>query len=86
MWNFNSDKICSLFRTAFNRIMIVMLCISYLAVNNIIETNMIAYIYKLFFILFQQSLHTISPKRSLYFMYYLLDEKKMAYISNMHFF
>ena len=47
---------------------------------------MIAYIYKFFFILFQQSLHTISPERSLHFMYYLLDEKKMAYISNMHFF
>ena len=47
---------------------------------------MIAYIYKFFFILFQQSLHTISPKRSLFFMYYLLDAKQMAYISNMHFF
>ena len=47
---------------------------------------MLAYIYAFFFILFQQSLHTISLERGLFFMYYLLDETQEAYISYMHVF
>ena len=47
---------------------------------------MLAYIYAFFFILFQQSLHTISLERGLIFMYYLLDETQEAYISYMHVF
>ena len=45
---------------------------------------MLECIYKFFFILFQQSLHTIGLELSLFFMYYLLDEKQKAYISYMH--
>ena len=53
----------------------------------ILETNMLGYIYKFFFILFQQSLHTTSLERSLFFMYYLLDERQLkAFISNKHVF
>ena len=52
----------------------------------ILNKNMLAYIYAFFFILFQQSLHTISLERGLFFMYYLLDEKQKAYISYMHVF
>ena len=47
---------------------------------------MLRYIYAFFFILFQQSLHTISLERGLFFMYYLLDETQEAYISYMHVF
>ena len=47
---------------------------------------MLVYIYAFFFILFQQSLHTISLERGLFFMYYLLDETQEAYISYMHVF
>ena len=47
----------------------------------ILETNMLAYIYAFFFILFEQSVHTISLERGLFFMYYLLDETQKAYIS-----
>ena len=47
---------------------------------------MLAYIYAFFFILFQQSLHTISLERGLFFMYYLLDETQEAYVSYMHVF
>ena len=52
----------------------------------ILKKNMLAYIYAFFFILFQQSLHTISLERGLFFMYYLLDETQEAYISYMHVF
>ena len=53
----------------------------------ILETNMLGYIYTFFFILFQQSLHTTSLERSLFFMYYLLDERQLkAFISNKHVF
>ena len=47
----------------------------------ILKENKLAYIYAFFFILFEQSLHTISLKRGLFFMYYLLDETQNAYIS-----
>ena len=39
-----------------------------------------------FSIFFQQSLHTISLARGLFFLYYLLDETQKAYISYMHIF
>ena len=53
----------------------------------ILETNMLGYIYTFFFILFHQSLHTTSLERSLFFMYYLLDERQLkAFISNKHVF
>ena len=53
----------------------------------ILETNMLGYIYTFFFILFQQSLHTTSLERSLFFMYYLLDGRQLkAFMSNTHVF
>ena len=53
----------------------------------ILETNMLGYIYTLFFILFQQSLHTTSLERSLFFMYYLLGGRQLkAFMSNTHVF
>ena len=55
----------------------------------LLETNMLGYIYTFFFILFQQSLHTKSLKiyveRSLFFMYYILNERQLkAFICNTH--
>ena len=53
----------------------------------ILETNMLGYIYTFFFILFQQSLHTSSLERSLFFMYYLLDGRQQkAFMCNTHVF
>ena len=51
----------------------------------LLETKMLEYIFTFFFILFQQSPHTTSFKiyaeRSLFFMYYLLNERQLkAYI------
>ena len=53
----------------------------------ILETNMLGYIYTFFCILFQQSLHTSSLERSLFFMYYLLDGRQQkAFMCNTHVF
>ena len=47
----------------------------------ILKENKLTYIYAFFFIILEQSLHTISLERGLFFMYYLLDETQKAYIS-----